>query len=64
LLFKLKLATIIQDIIAFRQLTHADAARLMGIDESAAHMIAGGVLKDFSVERLASLIHKLAHSLR
>jgi hypothetical protein len=34
----LKLAATIQDIIEARQLTQAEAARLMGIHESAAHI--------------------------
>jgi predicted XRE-type DNA-binding protein len=62
LLAKSKLVAILQDIIEARELTQAEAARLMGIDDSAAYLILRGRLKDFSIARLVTLIQTLVRA--
>ncbi len=58
-LAKARLASIIYDIIEERRLTQAEAAKILGINQSKVSALINGRLKGFSIERLFSFLRKL-----
>jgi predicted XRE-type DNA-binding protein len=58
-LLKAKLARAISEILSQRQLTQAEAARLLGIDQPKVSTLTRGRLAGFSVERLFRFLNAL-----
>ena len=58
-LLKAQLASLIRQVIEERQLTQADAAALMGIDQPKVSALLNGRLTNFSSERLLRLLTAL-----
>ena len=58
-LVKAKLSIAIEQIIQERNLTQAEAARVLGIDQPKVSALIRGRLKGFSVERLFRFLNKL-----
>lgn len=56
---KTRLALIINGIIAKSELTRREAAKILGLSESQLSALSEGLLDDFSIESLFSLIRKL-----
>ncbi len=64
LLAKAKLATRIVQILEERQLTQAQAAKLLGVDQPKVSQIYRGRLDDFSIERLMRFLTALHRDIR
>ena len=58
-LAKTRLALIIKGIIAESELKHQDAAKILDLSKSKLSMLLEGLLDDFSIDHLISLIKKL-----
>ena len=58
-LTKARLALIINGIIAKSELTRREAAKMLGLSKSQLSALSEGLLDDFSIESLFSLIRKL-----
>ncbi len=58
-LAKTRLALIIKGIVSESELTHEDAAKILDLNQSELSMLLDGLLDDFSIDYLFSLIRKL-----
>ena len=58
-LTKIKLVSIINDIIEERGLTHKDARKILGVNQIQISALNNGRLKEFSLERLFAFLEAL-----
>lgn len=58
-LAKVRLASIINEIIEERELTQDHAGKILGVNQPKISALKNGILKGFSIERLFSFLEKL-----
>ncbi|MTJ55393.1 XRE family transcriptional regulator [Anabaena sp. UHCC 0253] len=62
-LAKVKLASVIADILEQQQITPQQAAQILGLEIEKVNNLSNGVLKDFTIENLLTYLIKLGQNI-
>ncbi|TAF08469.1 MAG: XRE family transcriptional regulator [Nostocales cyanobacterium] len=62
-LAKVKLASVIADILQQQQITSQQAAQILGLEIEKVNNLSNGILKDFTIENLLTYLIKLGQNI-